>query len=353
MNVTEVIQQTGSLGYHVKHWKDLSILKTTDSVSVHALDGLDLKGMIYTTNDDGLAIMVAPGCKVPLDTPSDDPVDHFTPSYDGVLFRIYHHDGAWCVSTTGCINPNVRWGASRSFESLFNDAQYLIDYDFMDQACCYYAILEHEDFVNVVKHIGVKLTLTRVVRMTSTGIQDEPLRLHGSAFANVDTAFADEPEIDPIGSELGQVGYIRHYADGSIYRDNSSQYKRAVTIRPNYPTERERWLYLYINDPDVLEEYMKFFPWTADEHRECAQQIECVKERVCADYLRHCDGERVRYPGRHVRFMQELITELPVDGSGDTDAFLLKQDYRRILFLMDGWKDIQREEKKVEIESQS
>lgn len=355
--MTEIVKQAEDLGYIVKRWNDLYILKTTDKVSVHTQNDVDLKGMIYR-DVDGQSIMVASGCKVPLeDDPFDAELKYSTPAYDGVLFRMYWHEDAWRVSTTGCVSPKVRWGCPRTFEDLFNDADAQYDTDFMDKECCYYAVLEHEDFVNVVKHVGVRLTLTRVTRMTSAGVQDEPFHCHKGAFANTDPPFMvsnlehDASVSDPAPVQRGQVGFIRHYADGTVYRDNSPQFKRAVAIRPNYPTEKERWLHLHLNNPDSAKEYTAFFPWTADAHQEYTQQLIRVCKQVNADYLAKCAGEYVRYPGRHVRFMKELIAELPDDGTGDTVVFLMSQDMRRILFMMEGQEE--KTERNTEIESQS
>lgn len=330
MNITEIVEQAKDLGYQIRHHKGLSILRTTNKVSVHQVDGLDLKGMIYRTSDTGKHLMVAPGCKVPLDKKPDCEPLYATQAHDGIMLRLFYHDDIWDLATTGSIDVNVKWGSKRSFLDMFNDAVKQLDTDFMDPNCCYYLVMEHEDHVNIVKHIGVRLTLTRVVRVRSFGVQEEPVYMYHGAFAHADQRI----KIEDIDMNRG-IGYMLHYEDGSVYRDSSTLYKRAAEIRPNLATEKERWFYLYQKEPGNLEEYLQLFPWVADEHRDYLSQLDSLKERINADYHAHCSGGNVWFPKRNVRFMHDLIRELPKDGSGDVEEFLMQQDLRRVLFMLD------------------
>jgi len=359
-------RQLTTMGYVVKEEQHLTIVKTTDSVTVHrrSLDGIGdlwLKGAIWRTADSAL---LAPGCPVPLQQPRDNeqPIS-YSLARDGVMYRFYYDPTVgrecWNTSTTGRIYPDTRWGpkSTPTFQQLIDDAitaeDTMVDFDRLCKNYCYYVILEHPKFTNVVKHKQLCLTLVHIVDVTTL----QPVALEADKGFTYHDAPIDAPVDAPIEQQkprpLGpeDVGYIMHYADGNTYRHEFDLFEQASVLKPNLAHPLWQWVellkdrYRAATAPTAVAEFLEFFPWYTDLFSVYSQRLSQLIREITADANRvlHDTGEAGDLSSIPKRFsyMRTLISDFSAQcterhplSEMDVMEHLLSQDARRITFLL-------------------
>lgn len=330
-------------GYQVKEpSKQLFIAKTTSSVVHHYIPSehgrLNLKGLIFEVNDQG-TYLVAPGCPVPLDTPKNVPAKRISKARDGILYRFYYYHGNWQFSTTGCIVPNTYWGppGTPTFQELCQSAidAGLVDLTKLVPGRCYFAILESPQFTNLVKHDQLQLILTDIIDCTSAELNSVPLEQ--------DHAF-QQHELD-LDLDLGtstELGYIVHYDDGDLYRQESDWSIKANRIKPNLPDPTSQYVYLIQSGRDSQEpliEFLEYFPWKEQIFQQLDEKFQQLVEILTENYrlIKTYGWTRVCIPSRHVRYMHHLIDECNADPNNalaDVRAHLLMEDLKRVVYLL-------------------
>lgn len=335
--MTNFIQTLKNLKYMIStHSDGRMIAKTTRDVQEHQLDGLDLKGVILSTNDSGTHV-VAPGCNVPLEEPNAKAtISGYSTGRDGIMYRFYQYQGEWTVSTSGRIVPDTFWGpkGTPTFQELVQQAvtDKLVDYSKLVPGYCYYAILETPDFTNLVKHDELRLTLVDMIDVR-TGVrrpldQDEGFTEHLELLEH-------QPEIKPSeGLIEGNLGFAVHYSDGSSYREWSVPFHRASELRPNLSDPIRQWIALRKRGRSVeIEEFLQFFPW----HREQFTQLQEVFQSL-VDIIHDNYCTRKLGPPHHTRYMEDLVYDSRTVNRAlsreDVVAHLLRQDIKRIHYLL-------------------
>ena len=331
-------------GYQVKPYGDLILVKTTDRVVNHQYKEHNLKGLICTT--DGT--IVAPGCTVPLDENAESPSDilHYSKARDGVLFRFYHHNNTVKMSTSGRIVPNTSWGerGCKSFLELLSDVKEQWTSDLLHKDWCYYAILEHKDFTNIVKHPMSRLTLISIIDTKTL----KPVDLDkSSAFVNKEVFFAEAPLLSeksacPVSED--DVGYNIHYAN-CVRRVESPLYLSAQKIKPNLPDPRQHWVNLYKKDNDTtftddvsnIDTYLAIFPWQTEIFEEMHKRYCHMVDDIVSNYhniVNHGWRRSNVFP-RYVKYMNDLI-QLNISNAGYKEIadHLISQEVPRIYYML-------------------
>jgi len=122
-------QDLSSLGLTETPRKDRSIIKYSLSLLTIPTEVKHLKGVIL--DQERKPIACSPVIPDDIDNPdiADDLQDMvsgkkctLTEIIDGVMFRMYFHQGEWCVSTQGMIEPSRGFRGRRSFKELFDEA---------------------------------------------------------------------------------------------------------------------------------------------------------------------------------------------------------------------------------------
>lgn len=337
-------------GYDTRTESNLMILKTTDKVVEHTVDGqlfkmgnestVHLKGLIFDSN----GTIVAPGCPVPLESPKDEPASSYTKARDGVLFRIYYHDGSFRVSTSGMITPNRGWGprGCKTFLELFQDVEDQWDKSKLDKKNCYYCILEHSGHTNVIKHDTDRLTLVRIVAVDT--LQEVPLD-SDTGFLHHEEVLTVLPDIDDTVVPIQICGYNHHWANGDYFRKETTSFKEASALKPNLPDPRQHWVVLKQVDCTgaAMRRYLEFFPW----HSELFQQLSDEFLKL-ADYIVDCyyqirdNGLRaVRVKQRCYKYMLDLLDEIPFRESSAAaiENHILNEDCKRILYMLQEFRE--------------
>ena len=333
-----------ALGYQLRRSARLTIAQTSDTVCIHAVTDdadrrLDLKGMIYD-NDS----LVAPGCRVPLDEKPEGVTPTFvTIARDGVLYRFYWYNEKWQISTTGCINPDVTWGAGTkaTFNDLIADAKSQWDSEQLDKRYCYYAVLEHPNFINIVKHQQLSLTLIYMIN-TETLEEISPCQLDiDKGFKNHEQVHlrprAEHPNAvaDPRPLTVDDVGHCFYYADGTVYKESTELYKAAVVAKPNLPDPAQQYIML-IKDPALYRAHLEFFPWNAQLFGWLNHLMYMLQSTIVADFRANVHATvRACHP-RHTSYMRDLLAHYK--GKTPTDeeivAHFLSQDRPRIFYML-------------------
>jgi hypothetical protein len=344
MTINHIIAKAIQLGYVVKTYGDLHMLKTTDNVTQHTFEHHHLKGLIFTEKDDEDGqvnrILVAQGCEVPLELePEPKDPEYYAGAYtvarDGISFRFYHYNGQWCSSTTGRIRADTCWGkkGDPTFEELLRGAIDQINFDLLDPAYCYYTILEHKDFTNIVKHAETTLTLVGIVEVNS--LREHPVEMdkgfqHHEIFLDAPPSDRVSKMMSPLTAE--DVGYVIHYTNSEKgdrkFRKETDKYKCANDIKPNLPEATQHWIYLYKSEDaaGAISTYLAFFPWHTELFESMAKWYKELDAKVTHDY-RTSSGY---FPKRNVRFMREMIS----DRAENVSDYLRDQDLQRIYYMI-------------------
>ena len=70
----------------------------------------------------------------------------FYESIDGTQIKLYYYNDKWNVSTTRCIQAkNAYWYSKKSFEELFKEASFGLDYSKLNKDYCYSFVLKHKE----------------------------------------------------------------------------------------------------------------------------------------------------------------------------------------------------------------
>jgi hypothetical protein len=97
------------------------------------------------------------------------PIEHVyvEESIDGTMINVFYYKDEWRVSTKGCIDAKrSRWGSSKSFYTMFNEACNF-DLQELNQNYCYTFVLVHSDNRIVTKYKHSDLYLVHVRNMTT------------------------------------------------------------------------------------------------------------------------------------------------------------------------------------------
>ena len=293
---------------------DLVILRSKkDAVEVPYL-----KGLIYRKSTQAV---VCPGIitAVLVPAPPLEGVDLVYPAYDGVLFRVYWADERWQASTTGQINPTHGWGGP-AFATLFRDVP--IAYDRLNRDYCYYVLMEHQGYTNIIQHGATRGVLTEIVTLAQP-FQSLPL--------SPDNTAGFEHIMAPIREgEGGPVGCVYHMVDGTRLRWETGNFQAAREIKPNLPDVYAHWVHL-LNRPTAdwqnwqnglpgqnmsfpelfshaeakMQEYCFYFPWNLDKFIYMRCRFMEVHMAICAKIA----DRRVTIPSRLMKFTRELLPE--------------------------------------------
>lgn len=356
----DIIAELKELGYIIRHQDDLVMAKTTDKVKVHRLPAtsehgaLDLKGLIMTETETESGLeLVAPGCPVPLDEPlTDTKPQSYIQALDGIMYRFYYYQGEWEYSTTGCITPTTSWGpkGTPTFTELMDDAvaSGLVVYEDLSPDQCYYAILQHPKFTNMVKHEEIKLTY-----MYSITINTELKVLHADTgdygFKSYPTYSQEPPacndNMDPHPLTARDMGYVMLYRDGSTYRYEPPSFKRANEIRPNLADPMKQWVNLMnTGDTKLVQEYVAWFPHYAEQFKQLDDRFTCLLNTIVQNYkdIDQDGWSNTIIPARNVSYMRDLLDEVRLssrttpsdDLVAEIRTHLLNEDPKRIFFLL-------------------
>lgn len=93
-------------------------------------------------------------------------------SVDGTMINVFYYKDEWRVATKGCIDAKrSRWGTSKSFYTMFNEACNF-DLQALNKTYCYTFVLAHKDNRIVTKYSEPSLYLVHVRDMTT--LQSRP-----------------------------------------------------------------------------------------------------------------------------------------------------------------------------------
>jgi hypothetical protein len=93
-------------------------------------------------------------------------------SVDGTMVNVFYYKDEWRVATKGCIDAKrSRWGSSKSFYTMFNEACNF-DLQALNKTYCYTFVLAHKDNRIVTKYSEPSLYLIHVRDMTT--LQSRP-----------------------------------------------------------------------------------------------------------------------------------------------------------------------------------
>ena len=349
---TDIVQTLEELKYNMRINADLGLMisKTTDYVEQHYIStsgcNLNLKGMIITMPDKvNMTQLVAPGCVVPLEQPSTDlQVRGYSMGHDGIMYRFYNHNDVWCVSTSGCINPNTYWGprGTPTFLDLIKEAmdKDLVNCDKLTPGYCYYAILETPNFTNLIKHENLKLTLIDIVDCSSVDLHRIPLESDNGFKIHMKllTEKPQEQEVPEIQGPLTSkdAGYNIHYTDESIYRVESKAFSEASESRFNLSDPSKQWVNLFKRGKTYLDKFLQFFPWHNQLFDKLNTKFNALVESLVSDCKKiSSNGSSSNFiPARHISYMRDLNDELTDFSYLSIREHLLSQDAKRIYFLV-------------------
>jgi hypothetical protein len=366
VKINEIVSELSNekfkeLNYQIKG-KDLFMAKTTGDVTVHKLGNLDLKGLIF----DEQLNLVAPGCIVPQETHDDSRTDikGYATAIDGVQYRIYFHDNEWKCSTSGRIIPNVFWGAkgTPTFEELFFDASDQWDNTALNKGYCYYVFLEHPKFTNIVKHSEIKLTLVDIIDMTSLELNHISLD-KDNGFTNhlelVNSVPVLASESDPRPLTNNDTGYCIYYDNNDIYRQETSLYQQAVSVKPNMSDPAQHWVHL--TKEGTIDVYLGFFPWHEEFFNGIEEKYNTLLRTIMENYdsIRDVGWKGTEIPSRHVNYMRELVRDLnqlfrrnPTHSYDLIEDHLLDQDTKRLHFLINPYEIPPKIREQVQVQSE-
>lgn len=236
--------------------------------------------------------------------------------YDGVMFRIYHHNDSWHCSTNGMVKPNKGWNGKRTFMDMMSECD--LDYSLLHKDYCYYVVMIHPDHHNVVKYSEKKLILTQLMHRTSTGAWEEVeinLELGDSNLKDptvkfkADEPFLESPEMTAAGVKpepVSFVGYLVIDKEGRRFRFESENYKKAKSLRGNNPDPKKLWVNLR-KEPERLEVYLAYFPEVRDEFALMSRKFDDLVKTFFSQYgMRFKQRKYVVHHSRHVKSLNEL-----------------------------------------------
>jgi hypothetical protein len=236
-----------------------------------------VKGLIYRPDTGHI---VAPGVYTPKDVDLKDVPSNavaYSMALDGVLIRIYLHEGQVKWSTTGMIDPtNGRWGSERTFGSMFQDVSTFFHGAGLKEGLCYFTVMEHSDLLSFYRpaHSYSMLTLVRVVDMYGNTEPLENLHLYKDVFQIVleikpaplqDLEYLeDTPEPGPVTYE--QFGVNVYLPGNDMVRVLSKHAQKAISLVPNLSKIWQHWIFcVKTGGYDMIDLYTKFFPWRKEE----------------------------------------------------------------------------------------
>lgn len=355
----DIISELKQLGYIIREQDDLVMAKTTDQVQVHRLPAtpehgpLDLKGLIMSRTDSGL-VLVAPGCPVPLEEPNiDTEIQCYTEAMDGIMYRLYYHDNKWKYSTPGRITPNTSWGpkGTPTFTELMDDAikAGLVVFKDLIPGECYYVMLQHPKFTNLVKHEQLKVTVLFGIMCESPSLKRLNADVGDYGFKSFPVYFPDPPvcevnsEPHPLSDK--DMGYVVLYKDGTTYRHETASFKRANEIRPNLADPAQQWAnVLSTGGMKLVDEFVEWFPHHKPQFQDINDRFINLIDTIVRNYKdidQNGWGQTV-IPARHVSYMRHLTQELQVPSAKISDVelcekildHLLNEDPKRIFYLV-------------------
>lgn len=344
------------LGFDVyeDHGSSLNIIRASSNVNMEALvdEGVDLKGVIYDRYTDKV---VAPGVPIPISTIDADPeeilslapdIAYIYEGLDGMLLRLYHHDGRFRVSTNGTIEAN------RDIQDMFN--QFGVRSDLLNPKWCYYVVMQHLNHTNIVKHRQNSLTLTRIVdceTMLAVPLEQDT-QFNGPAgelrvirtirYETPDQykehivkarEFDESRRLRPVQS----VGLIIVTKQDLVYRIDSPEYREAISLRANQPRPEQHWSALY--NFEVYQkggtidtrygQYLAYFEW----NRGLFSSLEMKFHRLVQELLLEYQG-KTSVPARH-RNIQQRLSSIELTSADDVAEVVLSQGVQTLDYLME------------------
>lgn len=321
------------MGYDLRPYNDLVLAKTNNKVRQHtAADGrLNLKGLIYSDTGE----LVAPGCTVPLEVPNTElPVDYYTKGRDGVQYRFYYHNGRWMSSTTGRIRPNIAWGpkGTPTFESLLKEATAQWDESVLNKKYCYYAVLESPNFTNLVKHEDLRLTLIDIVDCTTLAhinlASDLGFTHHELKHYDLENLENLQRDSDLRPLNTNDVGYVIHYQNGDIYKNETELYTKANVMKPNRPNPTEHWVRLYKTGGNSVTDYLCIFPWHKELFDVLHDKFSELWGQITAEYKDTCQYSWCR------QYMLKLLQDF------EEETSLTAEEAAGIFYMLNPHNDV-------------
>lgn len=283
-------------------------------------------------------------------------VAYVQPVRDGVMFRIYFHDGSWRGSTNGMIYPIHGWHSKRSFADLFTDVTDGFDMNLiLNPSLCYYVNIVHPDHHNVVRTTAPAMYLMQAisvqdsVELTCAELADETTRINTEADHEWFKFDGKKLDLDmPLGAVFdgicgpefdlvtpgplidAVIGFVIVTTKGDRYRQETFKFRVARALRGNVADVRRNFVVLQ-KMPELVEEaYLDLFPEDilvfADMQRKLLNLIELFftqygKRFKCKEYVIH--------HSRHVKSFNELheiYNSRRRDGQNNDTARITRDD---------------------------
>jgi len=186
----------------------------------------------------------------------------FEESIDGTMINVFYYKDQWRVSTKGCIDAKrSRWGSSKSFYTMFNEACNF-DIQELNKNYCYTFVLVHKENRIVAKYNNAGLYLVFVRDMTT--LEPRPRdEQYMTTFTRPKTlTFASYEELE---EHLTQMPYN---CEGVMLFDNENMdtrvkckgdaYLKVKNMKGNHQNKRYGLLNKILQGTDI--EYLRCFP---------------------------------------------------------------------------------------------
>lgn len=311
-----------------------------------------VKGLIFNK-----AGVVCPGVIIPEDITTEQEftyeavgqVQSLEPALDGVLFRVYYdaETDRWAASTNGQIQATKGWGG-RAFAELFADpvVQQGIDYTVLNRAYCYYVVLEHPEYINIVPHFKARAILVDVVTLAQPFRAINPLSVEGFTTVQIrQPAAGYTPQSLFSLAEQYKVGVLVHLTSGRRVRIEATMFKHMSRLRPNIADVYKQWIHkvcrpslrdgtiaeiITASEQDIIE-YLKYFTWHTEKFNFMRQRFHDLYTAMCIKLYE----PKYSIPKRAVKFFRALTaSERTPEG---ILCKLIDAEEKHLFYLMNPW----------------
>ena len=225
----------------LRYFRGLIYNKNTNKIVCYGLDGkLNYDTFVNKYNYDDITI---------------------EESIDGTMINMYYDNNKWNISTKTCSNADKSyWYSKYSFYELFLECwnNYYDNFDILNKEYCYTFILMHPNNQIVTYYKNPELRLLQIRNMNDFSLIDNHLEIEKPK--QLDLICNDYKSLKEMCNNLSyELEGFMLYCNNDRVKIKNKKYLNVKNLKGNYRNIMYRIIDLYINNPNELEELLKYF----------------------------------------------------------------------------------------------